>query len=64
MNPSCIWLHAASPNTVLMLDAFDDISHAIGRSTKGKRCVAVAKLSKALAWLSCVRSRERPEFRA
>ena len=25
-------------------------------------CVAVAKLSKALAWLSCVRSRERPEF--
>ena len=27
-------------------------------------CVAAAKLSKALAWLSCVRSRERPEFYA
>ena len=27
-------------------------------------CVAVAKLSKALAWFSCVRSRERPEFKA
>ena len=26
-------------------------------------CVAVAKLSKALAWLSCARSRERPEFK-
>ena len=25
-------------------------------------CVAVAKLSKALAWLSCALSRERPEF--
>ena len=25
-------------------------------------CVAVAKLSKALAWLSCARLRERPEF--
>ena len=27
-------------------------------------CVAVAKLSKALAWLSFVRSHERPEFKA
>ena len=27
-------------------------------------CVAVAKLSKALAWLSCARSRERPEFKS
>ena len=27
-------------------------------------CVAVAKLCKALAWLSCVRSRERPKFNA
>ena len=27
-------------------------------------CVAMAKLSKALAWISSVRSRERPEFKA
>ena len=27
------------------------------------RCVAVAKSSKALALLSCVRLRERPEFK-
>ena len=27
-------------------------------------CVVVAKLSKALAWLSCARLRERPEFKA
>ena len=27
-------------------------------------CVAVVKLYKAMAWLSCVRSRERPEFKA
>ena len=27
-------------------------------------CVTVAKLSKELAWLSCVRSHERPEFEA
>ena len=29
-----------------------------------ERFVAVAKLSKALAWLCCVRSCERPEFYA
>ena len=27
-------------------------------------CVAVAKSSNALAWFSCVRSHERPEFKA
>ena len=27
-------------------------------------CVAMAKLSMALAWLYCVRLRERPEFKA